>query len=311
MKKHNIFVDGSSGTTGLQIFQRLEKRSDINLITLPEEKRRDAQARREAINSADLVFLCLPDDAAVESAAMVENGTTRVIDASTAHRTSPGWVYGFAELSAQQREKIEQARFLANPGCHATGAISVTAPLVALGILPKDYPLVIHSLTGYSGGGKQMIARYEADDKQQELFAPRIYGLNQSHKHLREITLISGLDREPIFCPIVDDYYAGMATSICLHNSLLAKFCTARDLREALALWYDGRRFVEVAEFADGGFLHSSMNVGTNKLTITVSGNDERTVVTARFDNLGKGASGAAIQNMNIMLGLPEETGLE
>ncbi len=311
MKKYNIFVDGSAGTTGLQIFQRLEKRGDINLIVLPEENRKDAIARREAINSADLVFLCLPDDAAVQSASMVENETTRVIDASTAHRTAEGWTYGFPELNAQQRDKIAKARFVANPGCHATGAISVTAPLVAIGILPRDYPLVIYSLTGYSGGGKKMIAQYETPEKTQDLYAPRIYGLNQNHKHLKEITIVSGLEREPVFCPIVDDYYAGMATSICLHNGLLAKKYTAQDIQRALCEWYAGQKFVTVAPFADGGFIESNKNTGTNRLEITVSGNDERTLITARFDNLGKGASGAAVQNMNIMLGLAEETGLE
>ena len=311
MKVYDVFVDGSAGTTGLQIFQRLEKRGDIRLMTLPEEKRKDPSARREAINSADLVFLCLPDDAAVESATMVENDTTRVIDASTAHRTAQGWTYGFPELDGKQRQKIANARFVANPGCHATGAISVTAPLVALGILPGDYPLVIYSLTGYSGGGKKMIAQYESPEKTRDLYAPRIYGLNQEHKHLKEITAVSGLEREPVFCPIVDDYYAGMATSICLHNGFLAKEYTARDIQKALCEWYAGQRFVSVAEFTDSGFIESNKNVGTNELTITVSGNSERTLVTARFDNLGKGASGAAVQNMNIMLGLPEETGLE
>lgn len=311
MKKHNVFVDGSAGTTGLQIFQRLEGRGDIELMTLPDEKRKDAAARREMINSADLVFLCLPDDAARESAAMVENNATRVIDASTAHRTAPGWVYGFPELNAAQREKIANARFTANPGCHATGAISAAAPLVELGVLGRDYPLVIFSLTGYSGGGKKMISQYESPEKTKDLYTPRLYGLSQEHKHLREITLISGLEREPVFCPIVDDYYSGMSTSICIHNALLAKKYSAADIHRALCEWYSGQRFVTVEELGGESFLESGKNVGTNRLTLTVSGNSERTLVTARFDNLGKGASGAAVQNMNIMLGLPEETGLE
>lgn len=311
MKKHNVFVDGSAGTTGLQIFQRLEARADIELMSLPEEKRKDAAARREMINSADLVFLCLPDDAARESAAMVENSTTRVIDASTAHRTAPGWVYGFPELNAEQREKIAGARFTANPGCHATGAISAAAPLVEMGILGRDYPLVIFSLTGYSGGGKKMIAQYESPEKTKDLYTPRLYGLSQVHKHLREITLISGLEREPVFCPIVDDYYSGMSTSICIHNALLERKYSAADIHTALCEWYSGQRFVKVEELGNESFLESGKNVGTNRLTLTVSGNSERTLVTARFDNLGKGASGAAVQNMNIMLGLPEETGLE
>ncbi len=309
--KHDVFVDGSAGTTGLQIFQRLEKRGDINLLTLPEQERKNAKARKEAINSAELVFLCLPDSAAVESVDMIENGTTRIIDASSAHRTASGWVYGFPELSAQQRDKIASARYVANPGCHATGAISAAAPLVSLGVLPGDYPLVVYSLTGYSGGGKKMIAQYESPDKTPDLFAPRIYGLDQNHKHLGEIRLISGLTRDPVFCPIVDDYYAGMATSICLHNDLLLKKYTAKDIHKALCEYYGGQKFVSVAPFADSGFMESNANVGTNRLEIIVSGNSDRTLVTARFDNLGKGASGAAVQNMNIMLGLGEGTGLE
>lgn len=307
----DIFVDGSAGTTGLQIFQRLEKRDDINLITLSEEKRKDEKSRREAVNSADIVFLCLPDQAAIEAAEMVENPKTRVIDASTAHRTSPGWVYGFPELSEEQRERIASAKRLANPGCHATGAIAAIAPLVRLGILPENYPLSIFSLTGYSGGGKSMIAQYESPEKPEELFAPRIYGLNQTHKHLREITLISGLKREPVFCPIVDDYYCGMATAISLHNDLLKKPVTAKELQRELEGYYKNERFVSVAPFVEEGFLQSNFNAGTNKLMITVSGNDNRTIIISRFDNLGKGASGAAVQNMNLMLGLPEGTGLK
>lgn len=307
----DIFVDGSAGTTGLQIFQRLEKRDDINLITLSEEKRKDEKSRREAVNSADIVFLCLPDQAAIEAAEMVENPKTRVIDASTAHRTSLGWVYGFPELSEEQRERIASAKRLANPGCHATGAIASIAPLVRLGILPEDYPLSIFSLTGYSGGGKSMIAQYESPEKPEELFAPRIYGLNQTHKHLREITLISELKREPVFCPIVDDYYCGMATAISLHNDLLKKPVTAKELQRELEGYYKNERFVSVAPFVEEGFLQSNFNAGTNKLMITVSGNDNRTIIISRFDNLGKGASGAAVQNMNLMLGLPEGTGLE
>lgn len=307
----DIFVDGSAGTTGLQIFQRLEKRDDINLITLSEEKRKDEKSRCEAINSADIVFLCLPDQAAIEAAEMVENPKTRVIDASTAHRTSPGWVYGFPELSEEQRERIASAKRLANPGCHATGAIASIAPLVRLRILPEDYPLSIFSLTGYSGGGKSMIAQYESPEKPEELFAPRIYGLNQTHKHLREITLISGLKREPVFCPIVDDYYCGMATAISLHNDLLKKPVTAKELQRELEGYYKNERFVSVAPFVEEGFLQSNFNAGTNKLMITVSGNDNRTIIISRFDNLGKGASGAAVQNMNLMLGLPEGTGLK
>jgi N-acetyl-gamma-glutamyl-phosphate reductase len=294
----------------LQIYDRLGKRNDIELLLIDESKRKDVSERKALINSADIVFLCLPDDAARESVGLVENYKTRVIDASTAHRTNPDWVYGLPELSAEQRSGIAKARFVANPGCHATGFIISVYPLIKLGVLPLDYPLTCLSPTGYSGGGKAMIADYEVN-KTAEMSAPGLYALGLKHKHLPEMMAVTGLTRTPVFCPFVDDYYKGMATSITLHNDLLCGNPTAADICRMLAEYYAGQRFVSVAPELGSGTLYCNWGAGTNDLELTVSGNDSQTVITARFDNLGKGASGAAVQNMNIMLGLPETTGLE
>ena len=309
--KPKVYIDGKEGTTGLQIYERLGQRDDIDLLLIDENKRKDVSERKKLLNDADVAFLCLPDTAAAEAVALIDNDRTRVIDASTAHRTADGWAYGLPELSPEQRANIGAARFVANPGCHATGFIITVYPLVRAGIIPRDYPLTCFSLTGYSGGGKKMIANYEAADRPDELSAPGIYGLNLSHKHLPEMVKVTGLTRPPVFCPIVDDYYKGMATSIGLHAELLAKKCTADDIRDILSEHYRGQRFVHVSPEPGSGTLYADFGAGTNELEITVSGNSERILVTARFDNLGKGASGAAVQNMNIMLGLPEETGLE
>ena len=308
--KPKIFIDGKEGTTGLRIYDRLSGRDDIDLLQMEDAKRKDAGERRRQINMADLVFLCLPDGAARESASLVENAHTRVIDASTAHRTDPEWVYGFPELSGEQRGRIANARRVANPGCHATGIIAAAYPLIAMGIMPADYPLSCFSLTGYSGGGKKMIQSYERD-KTPAMFAPRIYGLDLRHKHLPEIVRVTGLARPPVFCPVVDDYYSGIAATIALHNGLLSGAPTAGAIRQSLADYYAGERCVAVAPELGKGTLESNWGAGTDMLEITVSGNDELTVVTARFDNLGKGAAGAAVQNMNIMLGLCEEKGLD
>jgi N-acetyl-gamma-glutamyl-phosphate reductase len=308
--KPKVFIDGREGTTGLQIYDRLSGRDDIVLLTIEEAKRKETIERKNKINSADLVFLCLPDEAARESVSLIENERTRVIDASTAHRTAPGWAYGFPELSKNQREKIAAARRVANPGCHATGIIAAAYPLIALGILPRDYPLVCMSLTGYSGGGKAMIHAY-GEEKTPEMHAPRMYGLDLQHKHLPEIMSVAGLVRPPVFCPAVGDYYCGIATTIALHNDLLAGCPTAADIRKELAGYYAGERFVTVRAELGSGMLESNWGAGTNGLEITVSGNDGQTIVTSRFDNLGKGASGAAVQNMNIMLGMNEAKGLE
>jgi len=301
--KPKIFIDGREGTTGLQILSRLSGRNDIELLSIDESKRKKIDFRKKLINEADLVFLCLPDDAARESVSLINNDNTRVIDASTAHRTDVGWVYGFAELSKQQRTMIKNSKRVANPGCHATGIIAAVYPLITLGILPASYPLTCISLTGYSGGGKAMIHAYEKE-KISDMLAPRMYGLDLNHKHIPEIMHITGLKRRPVFCPIVDDYYNGMATTITLHNDMLAGTPTAEDIRRNFAEYYIGEAFITVAPQLGSGMLESNWGAGTNDLQITVSGNDDLTIVTARFDNLGKGASGAAVQNMEIILGL-------
>ena len=310
--KPKVYIDGKEGTTGLQIYDRLGSRTDIDLLLIDEDKRKDREERRRFLNAADIVFLCLPDAAAREAVELIENPDTRVIDASTAHRTAAGWIYGFPELSGEQRQAIAGAKRVANPGCHATGLISSAAPLIRMGILPADYPLTCHSLTGYSGGGKKMIADYEGEEKRQELYAPRIYGLSLQHKHLPEMQAVTGLAQPPVFCPIVDDYYKGMATTIMLHNDRLNGQPSAQDIWEKLAAYYEGQHFVTVALL--GGtekMIAANRMAGTNGLELIVCGNEKQTIVTALFDNLGKGASGAAVQNMNIMLGFDEKTGLE
>ena len=305
--KPKIFIDGREGTTGLQIFTRLNERADLSILTISDRKRKDVNERRKIINSADLVFLCLPDDAARESVSLIDNENTRVIDASTAHRADPDWVYGFPELTQGQREKIAKAKRVANPGCHATGIIAAAYPLISLGIMPRDYPLSCMSITGYSGGGKKMIEAYE-EEKTEDIYSPRMYGLDLKHKHLPEIMYVTGLMFPPVFCPVVADYYSGIATTIMLHNSMLSGKPDTGEIREKLHDYYAEERFVIVAPELGNGMLESNWGVNTNMLEITVSGNDEQTIITSRFDNLGKGASGAAVQNMNIMLGLNEES---
>lgn len=311
MAKAKVYIDGQSGTTGLQIFDRIGQRDDLELLRIDEDKRHDTEERRKFLNVADIVFLCLPDAGAREAVALVENPDVRIIDASTAHRTADGWTYGFPELCAGQREAIAASTRIANPGCHATGFISVTAPLVQAGVVAADYPLTCFSLTGYSGGGKGMIASYEAQSRAVALDAPGIYGLGQAHKHLAEMQKLCKLDRAPVFMPVVDDYYKGMATSIMLHNELLPGTPSMTDIHACLSAHYDGQRLVSVAPLGEGApTLYANELAGTNRLRIVVCGNDERTTVTALFDNLGKGASGAAVQNMNIVLGIDETTGL-
>jgi len=308
--KPKVYIDGKEGTTGLQIYDRLSVRDDIELLLIDEEKRKDVQERKKLMNAADIVFLCLPDAAAMEAVGLIENPATRVIDASTAHRTNPNWVYGFAELGIEQRCAIEQAKRVANPGCHATGFISVVYPLVKMGILPADALLSCFSLTGYSGGGKKMIAQYEAADKGAELFAPAPYGMGQTHKHLPEMQKICGLTHKPVFVPIVDDYYKGMATTVSFHMTQLQGVSTVAEVQQKLAAYYTGSTMVQVAEGTDTGKLYGNAKAGSDTLELIVSGTDERFTITALFDNLGKGASGAAVQNMNIMLGFEETTGL-
>ncbi len=309
--KPKVYIDGKEGTTGLQIYDRLAARDDIELLLIDEERRKDPLERKRLLNEADLAFLCLPDAAAVEAAAMVEDPDTRIIDASTAHRVAEGWVYGFAELGPERKAAIAASKRVANPGCHATGFLSVAAPLVKLGILPADYPVTVYSLTGYSGGGKKMIAQYEAPDRPAEFAAPRIYGLDLRHKHLPEMQAVAGLRYPPVFNPVVDDYYKGMATTLLLHNALLCGGPGAGDVAAALAEFYRGQALVHVTPFGDHEALLAANHLaGKDTLEITVCGNERQTMVTARFDNLGKGASGAAVQNMNLMLGFEETAGL-
>lgn len=308
--KPKIYIDGKDGTTGLQIYDRLAGRKDLELLLIDEDKRKDTAERQKLMNAADIVFLCLPDAAAIEAVELVTNPETCIIDASTAHRTAPGWDYGFPELSAEHRAHIASSKRIANPGCHASGFISAVYPLVAHSIVPPDYPVTCFSLTGYSGGGKKMIAQYETD-KTEELYAPRIYGLSLHHKHLPEMQKICGLHKAPVFLPVVDDYYKGMATTIQLRNDLLAPGTTAQTVWETLRDHYAAAQMVTVAPF--GGttpMIAGNAMAGKDTLQLIVYGNEEQTAVTALFDNLGKGASGAAVQNMNIRLGLEESTGL-
>ena len=308
--KPKVYIDGKDGTTGLQIYDRLATRDDIDLLLIDEEKRKDPAERKKLMDAADIVFLCLPDAAAIEAVALVENPNTRIIDASTAHRTNPDWDYGFPELSAERRAAIQQSKRVANPGCHATGFISVVYPLVAMGLLPKDACLSAFSLTGYSGGGKKMIAQYESPEKGTELFAPCPYGMGQSHKHLPEMQKICGLDSKPVFTPIVDDYYKGMATTVPFHMSQMQGVSTLAEVRQKLADYYGGQALIHVADTTDTGKLYANAQAGKDTLVLYVAGNDGQFTITALFDNLGKGASGAAVQNMNLMLGLDETTGL-
>ncbi len=299
MKK--VFIDGSAGTTGLQIFDRLKNRTDIALMPVDESRRKELQYRKECINNADIVFLCLPDAAAVESVSLVENPDTCIIDTSTAHRTNPEWTYGFPEITGF--DKIAVSKKIANPGCHATGFISVVYPLVKCGIINSDADLSCFSLTGYSGGGKKMIAEYEDAEADKALTSAGIYGLAQNHKHLPEMKTICGLSKEPVFCPIVDNYYKGMSTTIPLFGNGF----TLSQVREAFQEFYKGQQFINVlsAEETDAlSKIYSNTKSGTDSLDIIVTGNDERMTVTALFDNLGKGASGSAIENMNIVMGI-------
>ena len=310
--KTKVYIDGQSGTTGLQIYDRIGARDDLELLRIDEDKRHDNEERRKFLNAADIVFLCLPDDGAREAVSMIDNPDVRVIDASTAHRTNDDWVYGYPELSREQREKIRNGKRVANPGCHATGIISTTAPLVKMGILPSDYPLSCYSLSGYSGGGKKMIADYEAEDRDVKYDAPCNYALGLQHKHVPEITKIAGLKYAPVFMPVVDDYYKGMASSVMLHNRLLNGVKTPEDICKKLQEYYKDEHFVRVLPFGEhDARIYSNALAGTNYLDIIVDGNEEHTCLIALFDNLGKGASGAAVQNMNIMLGIDENTGLE
>lgn len=307
--KHKVYIDGQAGTTGLQLRHKLEQHPEIELLLIPEELRKEEAARKKFMNEAEVVFLCLPDDAAKKAVTLVENPNTCIIDASTAHRVDPAWVYGFPELSPAHREKIRQAKRIANPGCHATGFIAAVYPLIQMGIIDTAYPLTAHSLTGYSGGGKAMIAEYEAANRSFLLDSPRQYGLGQQHKHLPEMQQVTGIQHPPIFCPIVGDYYSGMATCIPLHAALFQKKVTKGELLALLQAYYQEAKLISVGT-EETNFLASNPMRDTNALKLYLEGNDERMTLISVFDNLGKGASGAAVQNMNIVLGLDETIGL-
>lgn len=306
MKK--IFIDGKAGTTGLRIYERLGGRTDIEMITIPEAFRKDENARREALNRADVAFLCLPDDAAREAVAMVENPNTVVIDTSTAHRTNPMFAYGFPELSPSFEEKIKNSKRIAVPGCHASGFIALVYPLIEEGILSPSARLTCHSVTGYSGGGKKMIEEYEAEGRDFLLGAPRQYGLTQEHKHLKEMKAVTGLASSPIFCPIVSDFYSGMVVTVPLFKEDIN--VSAKEIASVYRKRYTGPIVSYTETMSENGFISGAGLSGKDDMQISVLGNDDRILLVARYDNLGKGASGAAVENLNIVLGLEKTLGL-
>lgn len=314
--KTKVYIDGSEGTTGLRINERFQGRDDVEILSIDPEKRKDPEERGKMINASDITFLCLPDAAAIEAVSLVGNDHVRIIDSSTAHRTENGWAYGFPELSPAHREAIHTGKRVAVPGCHATGLISLLYPLVKEQVMPADYPVVSFSLTGYSGGGKKMIAEYEAEGRAVELDAPREYALSQKHKHLKEMKTVCGLTQEPLFSPIVSDYYSGMVVSLPIYTNLLNKKVTPEELHDFYASYYDAAKqpFIKVRKFGCEeemrGFLSGNGKSGWDGLEIFITGNEERLLVSSRFDNLGKGASGAAIQCMNLMTGCDETKGL-
>lgn len=311
MSGPKVYIDGKEGTTGLQIYERLAARTDLQLLLIDEDKRKDTGERKKLLNAADLCFLCLPDGAAKEAVGLIENEHTRVIDCSTAHRTAPGWTYGFPELHGQ-RARIAGARFVANPGCYATGFISLIRPLTERGLLFGDAFLTCHGLSGYTGAGKKGIAQYEAPDRAPGLDSPRHYALGLAHKHLPEMISVCGLDRPPVFTPIICDFPQGMVVSVPLALDQLAGTPGPEKLRDLYRDYYKDSVLIQVCpgdQPADG-FLSTNDLAGKDTLQIFVHGNDSQVLLQARLDNLGKGASGAAVQNMNLMLGFEETTGL-
>ncbi len=309
MKK--IFIDGSAGTTGLRIYERLAAREDVTLLSLSDEDRKKPECRRAMLNEADIAFLCLPDEAAKESVSMIENTNTVVIDTSTAHRTDPDWTYGFPELSAENESRVRTAKRIAVPGCHASGFIALVQPLVANGFLDADAYLTCHSVTGYSGGGKKMIAQYESDGRDPLLDAPRQYALGQTHKHLREMRAVSGLASDPIFCPIVSDFYSGMVVTVPLFSEQLKDGRTADDIKALYREHYRGPVVCYTESADEDGMMSAAGLSGKDSMQITVKGNEDRILLIARYDNLGKGASGAALEILNIVLGAEKTKGLE
>jgi len=310
MSKPKVYIDGAGGAVGQQICQRLMDRTDIELLLIAQDKRRDLWERKRMFDAADIVFLCLPADDAAQVVELAEKPSTRIIDASIAHAAAPGWDPGFPELSTSIRTRIQSSKRVACLGCHATGSIACIYPLLKMELLPRSAPLSCFSLTGYSGGGKQMIARYEGPDKGPELSAPRLYSLDLQHKHLPVMQKICGLDTPPAFLPVVDDYYSGMAVTVSIHNNTLVGGANAKVVWEALSAHYKGRGVIRVAPFGGDGTISANGMAGKDGLTLYVNGSDAHTAVTALFDNLGKGSAGAAVQNMDLMLGFEETAGL-
>lgn len=305
-----VFIDGQAGTTGLQLKSKIVNHPYVDLLEIDDDKRKDESERQKLMNESDVVFLCLPDAAAVEAVKLVTNEKTVVIDASTAHRTNDEWTYGFPELSKAHYDAIKASKRIANPGCHASGFISIVYPLVSAGIMPTSYPVTAHSITGYSGGGNKMIADYESPEREEEIGTPRQYGLTQKHKHLPEMKKITGLDNEPVFNPIVSDYYCGMAVSVPIYTSLLNKKVSADELYNFFSDYYKDSEFISVHTSPESGFLSPLGLEGTNKMEIHICGNEDRVTIVSVFDNLGKGASSAAIENMNIAMGFDIATAL-
>ncbi len=304
MNKKKIFIDGREGTTGLGIVSRIEKRKDVELIVLEDSVRKDVDARKKAINESDITILCLPDEAAKQSVSLCENENTIILDASTAHRTAEGWTYGLPELAKDQAEKIKNSKRVAVPGCHASGFITLVSPLVKSGILGKDALLTVHSITGYSGGGKKMIAQYESPEMDECLFAPRQYGLTQKHKHLPEMVHYTGLENAPVFCPIVSNFYSGMLVTVPIFKQYLQNGATIEDVKNVFKKAYDGSMNIEyIDDISEEGFANSNNLSGTDKMQVAVCGNEDRMILMARYDNLGKGASGAAAQCLDLILG--------
>ena len=312
--KTKVFIDGSEGTTGLRINERFEKRDDIEILKIDRELRKDPEEISKFMNASDVTFICLPDAAAIEAVPLCTNPDTIIIDTSTAHRTTEGWLYGFPELDKEHRDALLTSKRIANPGCHASGFVSLVYPLVKKGIISADTRLCSFSLTGYSGGGKKKIAEYQAQERDPELFSPRQYGLSQNHKHLKEMQMICGLNKAPLFSPIICDFYSGMEVSVYLYKEMFNEAVTPGYINEFYKSYYEGSKLVKVAKLGIeeelGGFIGSNNLSGKDYLEIIVTGNEDRIIVTSRFDNLGKGASAAAIQNMNIALGFEETAGL-
>lgn len=309
-----VFIDGSEGTTGLRIFERFEARDDVQIMKINPDLRKDPEERARMIDSSDITFLCLPDAAARESVSLVTNPNVTIIDTSTAHRTMEGWAYGYPELSDEHRNAIRNGKRIAVPGCYATGFITIAHPLVKGGIIPKDYPVSAFAVSGYSGAGKKTIAVYESEDRDKELDSPREYALGQMHKHLKEMQIISGFERTPLFSPIIADYYSGMFVSLPFYADMMNGKQTPESVHEYMSEYYEGEKFIKVmpfgAEADSNGFIGSNNLSGWDGLQLYVTGNEDRILLTTRFDNLGKGASGAAIQCMNIVLGCDESKGL-